>query len=215
MAEKNVIIVGRGQKDTPFIKDMTVSREHCHLTPNGDGTFVLEDMSAGGTYINGIPVCKTTVKLSDDIQLGDSYKAKVKDLIPKIDVFSIKPLESVWQKYHDEKLTLQRRQHGQGLLVRLPFIISGLAGAVTFMLPDNLKVFSFVIVILNLGLMVYGFIQQKNFVMADEIDKLDRWLQENYCCPNPDCHHFMGNIPYNILRQDKKCKSCGCKFTEK
>lgn len=214
MADTNVIIVGRGQKDYPFLKnDMTVSREHCHLTPKGDGTYVLEDKSDGSTYVNGVPVCKTTVRLEDEVQLGESYRTKVKDLIPVSEmIYSIKPLEDVWKKYHDDRLALQRKQHGQGLLVRLPLLISTLMGAITVMFPE-IKLFSIVFILLNLCLMVYGFIQQKNFVMADEMDKLDRWFQETYCCPK--CHHFLGNVPYNILRQDKACKFCKCKLNDK
>ena len=39
------IIVGRkGQQKVP-ITDMAVSREHCKLTANPDGTFTLENLS--------------------------------------------------------------------------------------------------------------------------------------------------------------------------
>ena len=58
------IIVGRGRsKATQRIEitDPTVSREHCWLTDNGDGTWTLQNKSAQGTFVDGKQVLKTKV----------------------------------------------------------------------------------------------------------------------------------------------------------
>ena len=36
----------------------------------------------------------------------------------------------------------------------------------------------------------------------------------NDICPNPTCHHFLGNTPYTELAEHKECPYCHCRFTE-
>ena len=77
------IIVGRkGTQRTP-ISDLTVSREHCKITIQANGSLILENLSSFGTFINGVSVIKTTVTPEDIIQLGPQFSIKVKDLLPQ------------------------------------------------------------------------------------------------------------------------------------
>lgn len=52
--------IGRGGKDTwvdvQLVCDARVSREHCWITRGDDGRLVLQDVSASGTAINGVPL---------------------------------------------------------------------------------------------------------------------------------------------------------------
>lgn len=219
-----MIVVGRGQQATPFIKDMTVSREHCHLTPNGDGTFILEDKSDGRTFVNGNPIFRTTVKLDDTIQLGEKCMYKVSQLVqgatpppppPPSAEYSLKPLEVVWNNYRKDKIALSKKSSRVGLLVRVPMLLSAISGVLAGVLPQEFRIITIVLAIVGLCVMIYGFIQQKNFVMAEEVEKLDSKFQDQYICPNPGCHRFLGNIRYIDLRKEKKCRHCGCKYTDK
>lgn len=231
------IIVGRGRSKATQrieISDPTVSREHCWLTDNGDGSYTLENKSAQGTCVDGRKVVKTRVLPETLIQLSETTTVRVADLIPAPSAspvpnrgggtnatgapapeFSVRGLEAVWQQYHDARLELQRKQHSMGLVVRIPMICSAVTGVLSGVLPEEFRVFTIILTLLGVCVMVYGFIQQKNFVFAEEMDKLERWFQDNYICPNPRCGHFMGNQAYNILRQDRKCRYCGCKLNEK
>ena len=47
------IIIGRKGQQQITITDLSVSREHCKLTSNPDGTYTLENLSANGTFVNG------------------------------------------------------------------------------------------------------------------------------------------------------------------
>ena len=79
------IIVGRGRsKATQRIEitDPTVSREHCWLTDNGDGTYTLQNKSLQGTFVNGRQLVKTIVEADDKITLSASTTVKVADLLP-------------------------------------------------------------------------------------------------------------------------------------
>ena len=75
------IIIGRqGNQKTP-ITDPSVSRKHCKVTINPDGTYTIENLSDYGTKVNGTSIIRTTVTLDSVLELGPSYKAKLKDLI--------------------------------------------------------------------------------------------------------------------------------------
>ena len=39
-------------------------------------------------------------------------------------------------------------------------------------------------------------------------------FRKKYICPNPTCHHFLGNTPYQELVEHKECPFCHCRFTE-
>lgn len=224
----NKVIVGRGRsKATQRIEitDPLVSREHCILTDNGDGTYTLENKSKNGTFVDGRRVIKTVVDRDTVITLSEHTKVRVSDLLPigspspssskeTVPGFSVRGLESVWRNYHDEKMALQRKQHSIGMLVRIPMICSAVTGVLIGVLPQEFRFFTILLTLIGICVMVYGFIKQKNFVLAVELDKLDRWLQDNYVCPNPACRCYLGNIPYIVLQQTPNCKYCKCKLHE-
>ena len=251
------IVVGRGRDKATQridIADPTVSREHCWLTDNGDGSFTLENKSQLGTYVDGRRILKTRVTRDSVIQLSETTKVKVADLLPlpvpptpkpepkpqpspypqpapqphpkpypqpapqptpgpQQPTFSVQPLEVIWLQYSRQLHALQDRQHKLGLLVRIPMICSGLGGVLAAVLPDEFRIIGVFLSVVSIVTMIMGFVQQSNFKFAQEKEALDTWLQNNYSCPNPQCHHFVGNIPYNVLRQNKKCGYCGCRYT--
>ena len=75
------IIIGRqGTQKTP-ITDPTVSRKHCKVTDNVDGTYTIENLSPSGTKVDGVDILRTTVKPNSRIQLGQSFSATLVELI--------------------------------------------------------------------------------------------------------------------------------------
>ena len=76
------ITVGKQGNQKVTITDARVSRKHCKLTEQPDGSFILEDLgSSNGTFVNGSSVVKTRVKRDTVIQLGPELKIKVADLV--------------------------------------------------------------------------------------------------------------------------------------
>ena len=75
------IIIGRkGNQKTP-INDPTVSREHCKVTMNGDGSFTIENLSDYGTKVDGRNIIRSSVNLNSRLQLGNSFSATLVELI--------------------------------------------------------------------------------------------------------------------------------------
>lgn len=76
------IIVGRHGNQKIQINDNSVSRQHCKLVPNGDGTFTLIHLSQSGTTkIDGREVIQKQVTPDTVLQLSHNFKAKVADLV--------------------------------------------------------------------------------------------------------------------------------------
>lgn len=140
------IIVGRqGTNQKITILDRTVSRQHCKLTPQSDGTYLLENISANGTFVDGRSVVKTVVTKDTTIQLGPSYKVKVADIVviepnpipssgnsanvatPKpqspqspnpepVPEFSVRTLQYIWDEYQRELDEIKEKQKSITLL---------------------------------------------------------------------------------------------------
>lgn len=224
-------IIGKQGNQSIPITDEYVSRKHCKLIPNGDGTYILENLSPNGTFINGRKIVKT--KVSDDtiIQLGPNFKAKIADLIRvnkpastngatgSVKEYSIRPLKLVWEEY-DRKITeIQQSQKSIGLLRSASPMFTMGSGAIAGLAKpmgwgDQIFIITIIMTIIGLILMIYGFWKGFKDNSIDERKEATKYLQEHYLCPNPECHHFVGMKDYTILKQDKFCPYCKCKYNE-
>ena len=216
------VIVGKQGNQRIPITDQYVSRKHCKITSNGDGSYTIENLSQNGTFVNGRRIIKTKVQAETVIQLGPNFSIKVSELLPVTTtrsinqkVYSIESLESVWNEYHDSILELQAKQHKLGLLIRIPMIFTVVGGVLTALISEEYRFVTLGISAIAGILMIYGFIKSKNFVFAKEKDKLDLDFQDKYICPNPECNHFLGFKPFKVLIQDKSCGYCRCKYDSK
>ena len=237
------IIVGRGRsKATQRIEitDPTVSREHCWLTDNGDGTWTLQNKSQQGTFVDGKQILKTKVTPDTFIKLSETTTVKVADLLPiqqkqmnpppkpaspvasqpkEVPTCSIRHLEKVWNDYHDKQLEIKNRQRSITQLRSASPIFTIGSGAIATMAKtmgwdDGIFTFTIVLTIVGLVLMVYSFVKGYNDKSIEEQERATEDFQHRYVCPNPECRHYMGNQPYHLVRQNKVCPWCKCKFTE-
>jgi hypothetical protein len=79
---------------------------------------------------------------------------------------------------------------------------------------EGIFTFTIVLTIVGLVLMVYSFVKGYNDKSIEEQEKATEDFQHRYVCPNPECRHYMGNQPYHLVRQNRVCPWCKCKFTE-
>lgn len=236
------IIVGRGRsKATQRIEitDPTVSREHCWLTDNGDGTWTLQNKSAQGTFVDGKQVLKTKVTKDTYIKLSDTTTVKVADLLPipqkvvsppkpasptnnkpqEVPTYSIKHLKYVWEEYHNKQMEIKNNQRSINLLRSASPMFTIGSGAIATMAKtmgwgDGIFTITIMMTIVGLVLMVYSFVKGYNDKSIEEQEKANEDFQNKYVCPNPECRHFMGNQAYRIIRQNKTCAYCKCKYVE-
>ena len=135
--------------------------------------------------------------------------------------YSIVPLKQVWYKYHDDLFNLQKKQKNLSLIKSLYLpctILSSIAGVaashigfsenISNMISYSLYAFAAII-------LFYGIVQSFTDKSLEEKEAITEAFQNNYVCPNPKCRHFIGNIPYNILKQDSGCPYCKCTYSSK
>ena len=66
------LTIGRGRLVEIFITDKLVSARHARLTRDGDGYVLVDLGSSNGTSVNDHPVKELSLKLGDEIRVGDS-----------------------------------------------------------------------------------------------------------------------------------------------
>ncbi len=66
-------LIGRSS-EAIVLSDQTISRRHAELTPEGDGTWYIRDLSsANGTFVNGVRVTeRRKLKLGDQVRTGNT-----------------------------------------------------------------------------------------------------------------------------------------------
>lgn len=222
-----MIIVGRKGNQAIQIAEMTVSREHCTISPNGDGSFVVEHKAEGNyTLINGQKIIKKTVSGDDDIQLGPAFKCKVKDLIgnahipaplspqkPQPQSFSLKEATKVWDDYQRVVAEIKDQNKRVANLRTITPMFTIVGGLLKLLGPIGNKISNPCLAI-GLFLMIYAFFIMKKVDNEALLKAAKDEFEMNYICPNPQCRHTLPFQSPKILLHNKCCPYCKSHFTE-
>ncbi len=202
---------------------------HCRIDIDPSGTMVLTNLKPQNTtYVDGLQIESKRLTDSSSVALGTGRYAldlplllntaiKLADRMkPAPAEYSIKCLREVWDEYETTIEAIQRRQQRLARRRMLPIMIGSASGLLALVCATvNVSSLYITLPITAASFVIYLIIYiRKDTSIEDRKEATDR-LYDNYVCPNPHCNHFMGNQPYKILRQNKKCPYCGCKFTEK
>lgn len=234
------IIIGRkGTQRTP-ITDTTVSREHCKLTINADGTYTLENLSINGTFVNGNSIIRTVVTPDTILRLGANFSIAVRDLLP-LQSANIKPrqaqqqnplqqfakpavdpnqeryemefrkLKSVYEKYTADKLAIQKEAGMTNFYRMLPMTLMAIVSLGAACIP-GLGAIAPVIAVVGLGLLVFSLFKSYNGNRdnPEKLEALNKQFMIDYVCPK--CGNFLGFIPYENLENKSTCNFCKCKW---
>ena len=71
--ERKPMLVGRSPQCDIFLNDMTVSRHHAQIVPEGDGYTIIDNHSFNGMWVNNQSVSRCALKNNDIIQIGTFY----------------------------------------------------------------------------------------------------------------------------------------------
>ena len=216
------ILVGRSGNQKLAITDKSVSREHCRLTPLGNGNYTLENLSANGTFINEKDVIKTVVTPETQIRLGTRFVCLVKDLLPSNEsdeqpivntTGSYNPfigLEKVYENYIQEKIRIQQEASKANFMRTIPGMITGGVFAITMVLGSSPAV-NFFRIITGLGAAILIAYSASKAYKAqndtpEKIEALNRKFQTDYVCPI--CGNFLGFLPFELLKKRNQCSYC-------
>ena len=236
------IIIGRqGNQKTP-IGDPTVSRKHCKVTDNENGTYTIENLSPSGTKVDGVDIIRTTAKLNSRIQLGQSFSATLVELIgvqtvspstnqssptvkssnpsgsrnqhqePAVKTYDISHLRKVWDDFNNTNLIKAAEQR------RITLVRTGL-GIFTMCTMPMIFLFGPVgYVLTGIGILgnIYSFAGMRNAETPEERQRRQEEFDDAWVCPNPECGHSLMAKNYKMLvRNHQSCPYCKCKYVEK
>ena len=195
---------------------ITVSRQHCSLTDNPDGTYRIVNLKPQNiTYVNGVEVMVKNITEKDKIELGpDKYLVSwdlIKGLMPKMVDF--RPLKHVWEEYDEHKLDQQIADRKFNSLRSITGLITMGAIALSIVYPDFRETPLYIGVYL-LAIFISVCFTVKAYQDSSrgpmKTKKLTEDFQQHYVCPN--CGHFLGFQSYDVLMQNTACPHCKAKI---
>lgn len=233
------LLVKIGQKafvvGNPQSVPNSVSRSHCSLSveysddPSRKVTKIkIQNLKPQNiTYVDGQEVESKGIHESSHVQLGfDRYSMDLQQVVngmrkflpaappPAPEEFSLLKLKAVWEEYDSAKMELQLAEQKKNNFRGLGGILSG--AGILFMFVPSLGVIRYIATGLSVLIGIVFFIRGMNTSssLTVKLHDLDEEFRKRYVCPNPECRHFLGQIPYDVLRQNKGCGYCKCKYKE-
>ena len=214
-------------------------KAHCKIEVGPDGGMVITNLkSANVTYVDGMEVMSKKITGASHVTLGkDRYAVSVNtvaEVAKKLAAagggptqgdksgkeYSIQPLRRVWDTYHDELFDLQKRQKNLGLIKSLYIPCTLLSSGAGFLArhigltEGAAQAVSYVLYGAAAVILFYGLYRSFTDKSLEEKEQIGERLERDYVCPNPDCRHFLGYQKYDILRQNKNCPYCKCRWRE-
>lgn len=213
----------------------TVSRIHCSLSVEYADTqarkvtkIKIQNLKSQNiTYVDGQEVEAKVIKEDSHVQLGcEHYSMDLKQVIdgmrkflpaappPPTAKYSISPLMKIWQEYDEEKLRISDEAAKNANRQRLQGILS-MSGMLIGFIPDIDQTIRIVIIAAALLIAIFFFVKgSSDDTVQRKLHDLDEEFRKRYVCPNPECRHFIGNIPYDVLSHNSGCSYCKCKYKE-
>lgn len=209
-----IIKIGKAIDNDFVINDPHVSRYHAKLIHNEEG-WLLEDLSStNGTFVNGSQIVRKYVTPGDKITLGDSYELNLSEVQKFNNDYSeeFDKLKDVYENYTQAKVKIQSsNQFKTRLIQTLPFVIPGIIGVIVGFLGKGsmaLLVLSLIITICAPTIGIYLAAKQSAKIPI-LLQDLTNQFKIDYVCPK--CGTFLGEVPWESLRNRKQCPVSSCK----
>ena len=208
ITEHGTILAG-----APNSVPQSVSRKHCAITINNDGTMRIKNINPRNfTYVNGMPIMTKVLSRNDTVELStDRYKLSWKlidESKPK--EADIKPLQRIWETYNsDNKAVAQKAQRFQVVRGILP-VLTMAAVLIGYISGGRGAIFYFLYGLVILLTIFFSRKAWQDIGNNDEQrEKIKDQFTHDYCCPK--CGYFFGFTDYNILAKNldfcPKCKT--------
>lgn len=213
------IRIGKAGDNDLVVDDPHVSRHHACLTKE-HGCWVLEDLgSTNGTFVNGAQIVKKRVTPTDKIILGLGYVLDIHEALKSSNDYSEEffALKKVYDDYIQAKVKIQSsNQFKTKLFQSLPFALPGVIGVIIGFLGKGSPMFLGISLFVAICAPTVGI-----YMGAKQASKTPQQLQDlankfkiDYVCPK--CGTFLGEIPWESLRNRRQCpvSSCKAKWTD-
>lgn len=210
-----MIKIGKASDNDFVVEDPHVSRYHACLTRQEDGTWLLEDVgSTNGTFVNEQQIVKKHILPTDQVRFGDTCVFRLADLLHQNNDYSedFAALKDVYDNYVEAKVRIQSsNQFKVRLFQSLPFALPGVIGVTIGFLGKGstlLLVGSLFIVICAPVVGIYLGAKQSAKI-PQQLQDIANQFKIDYVCPK--CGNFLGEIPWESLKNRKYCPVASCK----
>lgn len=209
-----IITIGKAIDNDFIVDDAHVSRHHARLIRQQDGCLLLEDAgSTNGTFVNGIQIAKKRVTSADAVTLGDRYRLNVSEVLKYNNDYSeeFAALKKVYDDYIQQKIKIQSsNQFKTRLFQSLPFALPGVVGvAVGFLGKGSPELFAVSLFITVCAPTVGIYLGAKQSAkIPQQLQTIANQFKIDYVCPK--CGTFLGDIPWESLRNRRQCPVSSC-----
>ena len=211
-----IIRLGKATDNEVVADHPHVSRHHARLTRDQEGRLLLEDLgSTNGTFVNDAQVLRKYVVPTDRVRLGDASEWLVSEILKYNNDYSaeFELLKRVYEDYVDAKVKIQSaNQFKTRLLQSLPFAIPGIVGVIVgFLGKGSMTWFSVSLLITVCAPMIGIYLGAKQSARTPaQLQALANQFKIDYVCPK--CGTFLGEVPWESLRNRKQCPACKAKW---
>ncbi|GBU07473.1 hypothetical protein AwDysgo_08040 [Bacteroidales bacterium] len=209
------IKIGKADDNDYIVDNPHVSRHHALLSLGNNGEYTLQDLgSANGTFVNGQQILRKNIVLEDKIILGGKVEISLQSLLDIRSDFSkdFEALKPIYTNYQSEKVRIQSsNQFKTRLFQSLPFALPGILGLTYgFIGSENKNIFYLSLSITIIGPVVGIFLGAKQAAKVPaQLQILTDTFKTNYVCPK--CGFFLGEIPWQSIKNRGKCGHTPCK----
>lgn len=200
---------------SPNTVPKSVSRQHCELTINDDGTMRIKNINPQNkTYINGVAVMSKSVTRSDRVELGSDRYLLQWDLIDKAlpQEADIRSLKEIWDTWcNDNRTVTHRTQRFQVIRGVLP-VLTMSAVLIGYIFGGRGEVF-YALYSLVIALTIFFSLKAWKDITKndDKRESIKDKFTHDYCCPL--CGYFFGFTDYTILTKNMdSCPKCKTKL---
>ena len=214
IGEKQVYI-GRRDKNEFILTDTNASRLHAWISYEHHRHELYDAQSTNGTFVNDAQVLRKYVVPTDRVRLGDASEWLVSEILKYNNDYSaeFELLKRVYDDYVDAKVKIQSaNQFKTRLLQSLPFAIPGIVGVIVgFLGKGSMTWFSVSLLITVCAPMIGIYLGAKQSARTPaQLQALANQFKIDYVCPK--CGTFLGEVPWESLRNRKQCPACKAKW---
>lgn len=190
---KEKISIGRSPANKIQIPNGTVSGRHCTIERISENSFLIVDEgSTNGTKVNGRRIRRKIISKEDKIELGN-FPLRLEKIYPpprpegrpatELDYAEkFKLLEDVWENYQQAKIHVTNQDNIKKTWIRATSALVPFVGN------------------------AIGIALTSKIAPHEKLQALRNDFMISYLCPK--CNGFLGELPYEILKKQEKCKYC-------
>ena len=219
-APENILEIStNGKSVTQGPVPQSVSREHCKIVRNDDGTALITNLNdRNATYVNGIRVITKHISADDVVELGGEHYRLDTSFLKLVKSVNIEHLENIWNDFEQweekQKISVQRSNALKGITGLFSMFAIIISFSDFGMKPSTIKTLR--LVLYSLAIISVAWTVISTFVSAPrkvrEAKEREQRFFDDYVCPA--CKKSLGkSYRYERLLKLGECPLCKAKFT--